>query len=97
MQSKKPESPLRNPIQTALQMGRALRLVWRTAPRWTLVNGLLVFVQGALPLAALYLMKRIVDAVTETLAAPDKTAQDWAIESIWHSLFSCEPSLEPSS
>ena len=74
MQNKKTKSPLRNPIQTALQMGRALRLVWRTAPRWTLINALLVFVQGALPLAALYLMKRIVDAVTETLAAPDKTA-----------------------
>jgi len=31
----------------------------------------LVCVQGALPLAALYLMKRIVDAVTEGIAAPD--------------------------
>lgn len=63
-------SPLRNPIQTALQLGRALRLVWQTAPRWTLVNLLLVFVQGALPLAALYLMKRILDAVSASLAAP---------------------------
>jgi hypothetical protein len=36
----------------------------------TLVNALLVFVQGALPLATLYLMKRIVDAVTASLAAP---------------------------
>ena len=74
MQNKKTKSPLRNPIQTALQMGRALRLVWRTAPRWTLVNGLLTFVQGVLPLAALYLMKRIIDSVTESLAAPDQTA-----------------------
>lgn len=32
---------------------------WLTAPRWTLVNVALVLVQGVLPLAALYLMKRI--------------------------------------
>jgi ATP-binding cassette subfamily B protein len=64
---------LRTRLQTALRLQRALRLVWQTAPRWTLVNVALVFAQGALPLAALYLMKRIVDAVTESIAAPDKT------------------------
>jgi len=63
---------LRTRIQTALQLGRALRLVWRAAPRWTIVNMALVFGQGALPLAALYLMKQIVDAVTAGSAAPDK-------------------------
>jgi len=52
---------LRTRIQTAL------RLVWQTAPRWTLVNVALVFWQGALPLAALYLMKRIVDTVTASI------------------------------
>ncbi|PKO20759.1 MAG: ABC transporter ATP-binding protein, partial [Chloroflexi bacterium HGW-Chloroflexi-1] len=68
------DSPtLRTRIQTALRLERALRLVWQTAPRWTLVNVALVFWQGALPLAALYLMKRIVDAVTVSIAAPDKT------------------------
>ena len=66
-------SSLRTRLQTALRLERALRLVWQTAPRWTLVNVALVFVQGALPLAALYLMKRIVDAVTESIAAPDKS------------------------
>jgi ATP-binding cassette, subfamily B, bacterial len=65
-------SDLRTRLQTALRLERALRLVWQTAPRWTLVNVALVFVQGALPLAALYLMKRIVDAVSESIAAPDK-------------------------
>ena len=63
-------SILSNPIQTALRLGRALRLVWQIAPNWTLINSLLVLVQGALPLAALYLMKRILDAVTVGLAAP---------------------------
>ena len=64
---------LRNRIKTALNLKRALRLVWRTAPAWTLVNVALVFVQGVLPLAALYMMKRIMDGVTNSLTAVDKT------------------------
>ena len=64
---------LGNRIKTALNLGRALRLVWQTAPGWTLVNSLLVFVQGVLPLAALYMMKRIMDGVTNSLTAIDKT------------------------
>lgn len=63
---------LRTRIQT-MHLGRALRLVWQTAQTWTLVNGLLVIVQGILPLATLYLMKRILDAVTENIASADKT------------------------
>jgi ATP-binding cassette subfamily B protein len=57
-------------METALRLKRALRLVWQTAPRWTLVNAALVLVQGALPLAALYLMKRIVDSVAAGIATP---------------------------
>lgn len=37
-----------------------------------MVNGVLLVVQGALPLLPLYLMKLMVDAVTAGLAAPDK-------------------------
>jgi ATP-binding cassette, subfamily B, bacterial len=62
------------PIKQALRIDRALRLVWRSAPGWTLVNLVLVVVQGLLPLAGLYLMKEIVDAVTAGIAAPDKAA-----------------------
>ena len=58
--------------QAAFRLGRALRLVWRTAPRWTLVNTALVVVQGGLPLAALYVMKRIVDAVTSPPPRPTR-------------------------
>jgi ATP-binding cassette subfamily B protein len=61
-------------IQKGLRLGRALRLVWKSAPGWTLVNSILVVVQGLLPLTALYLLKRIIDAVTAGFSAPDKTA-----------------------
>lgn len=61
--------PLDNPIQSALQLRRALSLVWQTAPKWTLINIALSVIQGVLPLAALYLMKRLLDALSGTLAA----------------------------
>jgi ATP-binding cassette subfamily B protein len=65
-------APTGNRIDIAARLARAVRLVWRASPRWTVVNAALVCVQGALPLAALYLMKRIVDAVTAGMGAPDK-------------------------
>ncbi|MCX6545001.1 MAG: ABC transporter ATP-binding protein [Acidobacteria bacterium] len=62
----------RQRIQAAFRLGRALHLVWQTAPRWTLANAALVVVQGGLPLAALYVMKRILDAVSATVGAPGR-------------------------
>ena len=57
-------------LQRLLLLRRAVRLVWHSAPGWTLVNLLLLVVQGVLPLASLYLMKLTVDAVTLALQAP---------------------------
>ena len=59
-------------IQRTLQLERALRFVWQSAKGWTIANGVLLMVQGVLPLLPLYLMKLMVDAVTAGLAAPDK-------------------------
>ncbi len=53
---------------------RGLRLVWDSAAGWTVAQFVLVVVQGLLPLAVLYLMKLIVDAVTAAVAAPDPAA-----------------------
>jgi ATP-binding cassette subfamily B protein len=60
-------------IQQALRLDFALRLVWQSAPGWTMASLGLLIVQGVLPLVSLYLMKLTVDAVTTALAAPDKT------------------------
>ncbi len=57
-----------------LRLGFALRLVWRSAPGWTIASLALLVVQGALPLVSLYLTKLVVDAVTAALAAPDHGA-----------------------
>ncbi len=55
---------IRNVFKQILSLDRAVRLVWTSAPGWMLAQLGLVVVQGLLPLASLYLTKRIVDTVT---------------------------------
>jgi ATP-binding cassette subfamily B protein len=43
---------------------RAVRLVWNGGPSWFCLNLVVTVLQGLLPLAGLYLMKLIVDAIT---------------------------------
>jgi ATP-binding cassette subfamily B protein len=57
-------------IERGLGLVRAVRLVCRSAPGWTILNAALQTVQGTLPLLSLYLMKLIVDAVASALASP---------------------------
>lgn len=51
---------------------RAAALVWKTTPGWTIASGSLIFIQGLLPLASLYLIKLIIDAVTAAIQAAEK-------------------------
>jgi len=67
-------------LKDAFRLGRALRLVWSAAPGWTLANLALVVVQGPLPLAALYVMKRILDAVGAAVSTPGRPEQ---VEAVW--------------
>jgi len=50
-------------LATSLRLGRVLRLVWSAAPGWTTLVTPLLILRGLLPLAAIYLMKEIVDTV----------------------------------
>ncbi len=63
---------LKQKIQRALQLRRAVRFVWQSAKGLTLANGVLTLLQGVWSLLPLYLMKLMVDAVTAGVAAPDK-------------------------
>ena len=56
-------------IKTAIL--RAIRLVFTHAPGLTLFNIILIVIQGLLPLAALFVMKLIVDTVTSGIASAD--------------------------
>jgi len=61
---------LKEAVQQGLRLDRAIRLVWTSAPGWATVNLVLVVVQGLLPLAGLYLLKRIIDTLQSAIAAP---------------------------
>lgn len=61
-------------LRDALHLAWAVRLVWRTAPGWTALNVGLAVLQGVVPLVAVYLMKLIVDAVTQGVTQTDKAA-----------------------
>jgi ATP-binding cassette, subfamily B, bacterial len=55
-------------LRTTIRLGRALRLVWRSSPRLTGLNLGITVLQGLVPLAALYLLKLIIDEVTAGVA-----------------------------
>ncbi len=54
-----------------VRLDRAIRLVWQAGPKWVVASGAVTVLQGFLPLAALYLMKLIVDAVSEAVGTAD--------------------------
>jgi ATP-binding cassette subfamily B protein len=68
------EPPRRPQLKDALHLAEAVRLVWRAAPGWTALNALLAVLQGVIPLLSIYLMKLIVDAVTQGVTEADHEA-----------------------
>ncbi len=65
---------LKQKLQLIQNLQRAIRLVWQSAPVWTVANLILLVVQGILPLLSLYLMKLLVDTVTVGIASSNHTA-----------------------
>jgi ATP-binding cassette subfamily B protein len=57
------EAPSQTPTLRLAHLRFSLRLVWASSRTWTLVLVGLVVVQGLLPLATLYIIKLLVDAV----------------------------------
>ncbi|MBE9065709.1 ABC transporter ATP-binding protein [Leptolyngbya cf. ectocarpi LEGE 11479] len=64
-------------IQNTQRLIPALRLVWQSSPRWTILRLLLVTCQGFLPLISIYLVKLLVDALTHrtTISNPQLILQ----------------------
>jgi ATP-binding cassette subfamily B protein len=62
---------LKTRIRTALRLDRAVRLVWNAAPRLTLLNAGLVFIQGILAPLGLLLTRQVLNTVTAGLATLD--------------------------
>jgi ATP-binding cassette subfamily B protein len=66
------QESIKQKIKRTLQLGRALGFVWQSAKAGTIINGILIIVQGVLPLLPLYLMKLMIDAVTAGIRDLDK-------------------------
>lgn len=60
-------NPLKIKLKNALRIDRALRFVWQSGPGWTVASTVLVVIQGALPLLSLYLLKLIIDSVSQAM------------------------------
>ncbi len=65
---------LKDRLIHALRLRRAWRLVWQAAPGWTLCSLALLLFQSLLPLAALLLLRQVVDALAGAVAAPGPEA-----------------------
>jgi ATP-binding cassette, subfamily B, bacterial len=61
-------------LRRVLGLGRALGLARASAPGWMALNFGLVVLQGLLPLASVYVLKLLVDAVVAGLSAPGRSA-----------------------
>ncbi|MBS2211143.1 ABC transporter ATP-binding protein [Carboxylicivirga mesophila] len=42
----------------------SLRIVYRSSPKWTLINAIITIVRGCIPLLLLYVVKELIDVVT---------------------------------
>ncbi|MCB9438530.1 MAG: ABC transporter ATP-binding protein [Anaerolineales bacterium] len=58
----------------------ALGLVWESAPRWAVMNILTLLVQSVIPVALLYLMKLLVDEITQ---AVETGSTEQALNQLW--------------
>jgi len=59
--------PIASRIKNAVRIDRAIRFVWRASAGLTVVNALLVIVQGGLPILSLYLIKLIIDTISAAI------------------------------
>ncbi|MDY0149899.1 MAG: hypothetical protein RBT03_07425 [Kiritimatiellia bacterium] len=58
---------------------QSVRLVWTSAPGWTVLQGLLVLVQGVLPVATLFLTRQVVDAASAFLGQAPGAREPWSL------------------
>jgi ATP-binding cassette subfamily B protein len=58
---------LRNALAHLVYLPRTLRLIWEAAPLWTAIWAILLVIQGALPVALIYLMRELVNSLTRVI------------------------------
>ncbi len=63
---------LNTKLRNAIRIDRAVKLVWRASPLYAVMSGFILMVLGFLPLVSLYLLKLIIDSVTQLSLHADK-------------------------
>jgi len=58
--------------QNFIYIRRALDIVWKSASKWTFIYAILTFLQSALPIMVIYLIKLIIDNVSIAISAFEK-------------------------
>ncbi len=67
---------LNTKLKNATRIDRAVKLVWRASPVYAVMSGIILMVLGFLPLLSLYLLKLIIDSVTQLSVHADKGVLD---------------------
>jgi ATP-binding cassette subfamily B protein len=75
---------LQERLRHAIRLDRAVRFVWQAGPKWVVGSAGIMALQGVVPLAALYLTKLIIDAVTAAVKAPEPLV---ALRVVWFYIF----------
>lgn len=60
---------LRSALVEARHLPRTLRLVWKASPGWTIAWLIVLLIQGLLPIAVIYLVRAVVNALVAASAA----------------------------
>ncbi len=56
---------LHTKLKNAVRIDRAIKFVWQASPLYSTLSGIIVTILGVLPLVSLYLLKLIIDSITE--------------------------------
>lgn len=73
---------LNTKLKNAMRIDRALKLVWLASPGYAVLSGIILIVLGFLPILSLYLLKLIIDSVTQLVFNNGKELFDKDFSSI---------------
>src|SRR5215467_4536699 len=74
MSERDPKLSPREMLQSVVYWRRSIGLIWAAAPYWTVTWAILLLFQGIQPLASVYLLKLLVDALVNA----SRSGGDWS-------------------
>ncbi|WP_439183714.1 ABC transporter ATP-binding protein [Carboxylicivirga taeanensis] len=53
----------------------SLRIVYKSSPKWTIINAFITIIRGSIPLLLLYVVKQLIDVVSNHISSANTTSQ----------------------